>query len=210
MASSQGAASRRPRYTRDPFSSASPQTDESVSVGPAWPQNAFVRMIPGPPSGQAIELHHVPQVMSWDAKGSVSQERLVPYQDELRRVAGPLAAGEVGLSLQLDARFAAADLYSGRDLDNLLDPVADLSQLVDGHPPLACPFASGERQLEVLAAFVVIASAPRRTAWRRPASSTRPPGAHRDRLPMPARRPGWTCPSRPASPEVPARGPCRG
>lgn len=80
-------------------------------------------MLPGPPLGQATALTSAPQVLSWDKKGSWSQERLVPYQDEVRQLAAGID-GASGLSVQLDARFAAKDLHVGRDLDNLLDPVA--------------------------------------------------------------------------------------
>lgn len=80
-------------------------------------------LLAGPPAGPEIELVSTPQVLSWDAKGSVPQERLIPYQDELRRVAGPLVADHDGLSVNLRAAFSAKDLHFGRDLDNLLDPV---------------------------------------------------------------------------------------
>jgi hypothetical protein len=84
-------------------------------------QNVHMRLLAGPPADPETEIRSVPQVLSWDAKGSVPQERLIPYQEELRHVVGPLTGG--GLSVNLRASFPAAELHFGRDLDNLLDPV---------------------------------------------------------------------------------------
>lgn len=82
-----------------------------------------MRTLPGPPLGEPIALENVPQVLSYDSKGSWSQQRLIPYQDELRAKASAPADAR-GWSFQLDARFPSADVFWGRDLDNLLDPVA--------------------------------------------------------------------------------------
>lgn len=72
---------------------------------------------------RAHRTRRVPQVLSYDAKEAWSQQRLIPYQDELRaKIRVPHEA--TGWSIQLDARFPQADLSWGRNLDDLLDPVA--------------------------------------------------------------------------------------
>ena len=56
----------------------------------------------------------------------------------------------------------------------------------------------------MISSIFVIVSSPRKRGSRLPASSTRLLGARRDRPRMSARRLVWTCPSRQASPAVPA------
>ena len=69
------------------------------------------------------------------------------------------------------------------------------------------PFRQEKRRAgsrRILRHGIVSASFPRRRAWWRPASSMTPIGARRNRQPKLTRLRGWTCPSRSASPAVPA------
>lgn len=78
----------------------------------------------GPPAEPAILLVHRPQVLSWDAAGSWSQERLRPYRDEI--AASVAAVDGEGLSFRLSCGLGpTANLEAAGDLDNLLVPVID-------------------------------------------------------------------------------------
>jgi hypothetical protein len=71
-----------------------------------------------------------PQLASWDAAASASQQRLGLFLTHVEAVAAPMMAGAQGrLAVELTVGLAAcASLTSGgRDLDNYLYPLAKAS-----------------------------------------------------------------------------------
>ena len=78
----------------------------------------------GPPTGSAVLLDHRPQILSWDRGGAWSQQRLIPYEAEIRERFG-IFAGQPGLSFDLMCGLGpTSNLEGAGDLDNFLVPVA--------------------------------------------------------------------------------------
>ena len=78
----------------------------------------------GPPISARIRLDHRPQVLSWDRAGTPTQQRLVPYREEIRArfrdfVARPGVAFDLVCGLGNEG-----SLETLGDLDNFLGPVA--------------------------------------------------------------------------------------
>lgn len=78
----------------------------------------------GPPVGSAVILDHRPQILSWDRADAWSQQRLKPYQAEIRERFASFA-GQPGISFDLMCGLGpTSNLEAAGDLDNFLVPVA--------------------------------------------------------------------------------------
>lgn len=79
----------------------------------------------GPPLAEAVVLRRRPQVLSWDRSDAWSQQRLIPYRQEVATAFAGVAATQ-GLSFRLECGLGpTSNLEAAGDLDNLLIPVAD-------------------------------------------------------------------------------------